>query len=94
MILFYIEFCLARWMSYFDVSSNSWVEAKHRTLVIQHGAGQDYSEFYESFQKDGFYLIVNLAEGGTFTGHLHHNEVMVDGQPQYVRVKSAKVYSF
>ena len=81
-------------ISYFDVSSNSWVEAKHRTLVIQHGASQDYTEFYESFQKDGFYLIVNLAEGGTFTGHVHHNEVMVDGQPQYVRVKSAKVYSF
>jgi len=85
---------LTWWMTYFDLSTNSWVEAEPRTLVIQHGANQDYSEFYESFHKDGFYLIVNLAEGGMFTGHYHHNEVMVDGQAQYVRVKSAKVYKF
>jgi len=85
---------LTWWMTYFDLSSNSWKQAKPRTLVIRHGHSQDYTEFYESFQKDGFYLIVNLAEGGMFTGHYHHNEVMVDGQPQYVKVKSAKVYSF
>ena len=81
-------------MTYFDLSSHSWVQARPRTLVIKRGAGQDYSEFYESFQKDGFYLIVNLAEGGDFTGRYRHYQVMVDGQPQYVRVKSAKVYSF
>jgi len=85
---------LTWWMSYFDLSSNSWKKEEPRTLVIRHGHSQDYTEFYESFQKDGFYLIVNLAEGGMFTGHYHHNEVMVDGQPQYVKVKSAKVYSF
>ena len=89
-----IKFFFVRWITYFDLSSNSWVEEKPRTLVIHHGANQDYSEFYDTFQKDGFYLIVNLAEGGMFTGHYHHNEVMVDGQPQYVRVKSAKVYKF
>ena len=81
-------------MTYFDLASHSWVQEEARTLVIKRGAGQDYSEFYESFKKDGFYLIVNLAQGGKLTGHYHHSEVMADGEPQYVRVKSAKVYSF
>ena len=72
------------------------MKERARTLVIKSGAGQDYSEFYDSLQKDGFYLIVNLAEGGKLIGHEDKvaYEVLVDDQPQYVRVKSAKVYSF
>ena len=81
-------------MTYFDMSTESWVQAPPRTLVIGQNSGQDYSEFYESFQNRGFHLIISLAEGGSFTGHNRHNEVMVDGQPQYVRIKSAKVYGF
>ena len=59
--------------------------------MIAQNSGQDYSEFYESFQNRGFHLIISLAEGGSFTGH---NKVIVDGQPQYMRIKSAKVYGF
>ena len=81
-------------MTYFNLNTNSWVRAEPRTLVIRRGANQDYSQFYNGFQKDGLYLIVNLAEGGIFTGNKQRHEVMVDRQPQNVKIKSAKVYRF
>jgi len=81
---------LTWWMTWFDLGSNSW-ESKHTTLVIQANHGQDYHEFYNSFMGNGFYMIINLAEGGDMPGT---NDVFVDGQPQYVIVKSAKVYGF
>ena len=81
-------------MTYFNLNTNSCVRAEPRTLVIRQGANQDYSQFYNAFQKDGLYLIVNLAEGGTFTGNKQRHKVMVDRQPQYVKIKSAKVYRF
>ena len=82
---------LTWWMTYYDLSSHSWVSAKPRTLSIQSGHGQDYHEFLNSFHNNGFYLIINLAEGGDMP---QTNDVFVNGQPQYVVVKSAKVYGF
>ena len=51
----------------------------------------DYYDFFNSFNGEGFSLLINLAEGGVFPGT---QDVLVDGQPQYVVVKSAKVYGF
>jgi len=82
---------LTWWMTYYDLSSHSWVSAKPRTLSIQSGHGQDYHEFLNSFHNNGFYLIINLAQGGDMP---QTNDVFVNGQPQYVVVKSAKVYGF
>jgi len=82
---------LTWWMSYFDLGSQSWVSAPPRTLVIQSGHGQDFHEFYNTFTGTGFFLIINLAEGGTMPGT---SDVFVNGQPQYIVVKSAKVYGF
>ena len=82
---------LTWWMTFLDVSSNSWVSAQPRTLAIQSGHGQDFHEFYSSFQNNGFFLIINLAEGGDMPGT---NDVFVNGEPQYILVKSAKVYGF
>ena len=59
--------------------------------MIQSGHGQDFHEFYNTFTGTGFFLIINLAEGGTFPGT---SDVLVDGQPQYVVIQSAKVYGF
>merc|ERR1712037_511087 len=82
---------LTWWMSYFDLGSQSWVSAPPRTLVIQSGHGQDFHEFYNTFMGTGFFLIINLAEGGDMPGT---SDVFVNGQPQYIVVKSAKVYGF
>merc|ERR1712109_426818 len=82
---------LTWWMTYFDLGTQSWVSPPPRTLVIQSGHGQDYHEFYNTFTGTGFFLIINLAEGGDMPGT---DSVFVNGQPQYVVVKSAKVYGF
>ena len=54
----------------------------------------DYYDFIKSFNGDGFSLLINLAEGGDFTGGLGNNDVLKDGKPQYLVVQEAKVYSF
>ena len=40
----------------------------------------------------GFYAVINLAEGGTFTGCYSYSCVLVNDEPQYLIIDSAKVY--
>jgi len=82
------------WITYFDLGTNSWT-SMHTTksLFASSGAGNDYSEFYNSFvNANGFYAIVNLAEGGDFPQCFDPSCVFVDGQAQYIVIDSAKVY--
>ena len=77
-------------MTWFDLEDQAW-KSQHTTLVLYDNGGMDYYEFFNSFNGEGFSLLINLAEGGVWPGT---QDVLVDGQPQYVVVKSAKVYGF
>jgi len=77
------------WMSWFDLGSGSW-QKQHTTFSMFAWGNQDYIDFHQSFLHGGFYLIVNLAQGGNWPS----NNVFPDGKPQYMHIKSAKVYGF
>ena len=79
-------------------------------MLYEHG-NNDYYDFYNSFNGEGFSLLINLAEGGVMPGtntgsHFIFqtylilkyctgtHDTFVDGQPQYMKVSSAKVYGF
>lgn len=82
------------WISYYDLGEDSW-KSMHTTksLFKSKGDANDYSDFYNSFANSrGFYAIVNLAEGGNFPQCYEYSCVLIDGQPQYVVIDSAKVY--
>jgi len=82
------------WISYYDLDTYSW-NSMHTTksLFKTRGDGNDYSDFYDSFvNSKGFYAIVNLAEGGSFPNCYEYECVLVDHEPQYVVIDSAKVY--
>jgi len=81
------------WISYFDLNSHSWKKGHYtKSLLKSRGNGNDYNVFYKSFIKaKGFYAIINLAQGGGFTGCFHSNCALKHG-PQYMFVDSAKVY--
>jgi len=81
---------LTWWLTWFDQGSQSWQTA-HTTKVLQKNGNDDYYVFYDSFNGEGFSLLINLAEGGDMPGT---NDVFVDGQPQYMNVQSVKVYGF
>ena len=79
------------WISYFDLGSHSW-RSEHHTKSLFHGRGQDYHEFYNSFvNANGFYAIINLAEGGDWP-NCHHDYCVLTSGDQYLVVDSAKVY--
>ena len=59
--------------------------------MIGRNGNNDYGDFYDSLVGEGFSLLINLAEGGAMPGH---HDTFVDGQPQFMNVKSVKVYSF
>ena len=77
------------WMSWFDQGSGSW-RSDHTTKVLFKNGNNDYNDFYNSFNEEGFSLIINLAEGGDWPS----NNVFQDGQPQKMKISSAKVYGF
>ena len=77
-------------MSWYDLQSQNW-KSEHSTLVLFESGNNDYYDFYNSFNGEGFSLLINLAEGGAFPGT---SDALVDGQPQHIVVKSAKVYGF
>jgi len=81
---------LTWWLTWFDQGSQSWQSA-HTTKVLQKNGNDDYYVFYDSFNGEGFSLLINLAEGGDMP---QTNDVFVDGQPQYMNVQSVKVYGF
>ena len=84
---------LTWWYSWFDINSNQW-ETSHSTLVIVHLHEQDFSEFYKTFNEGGFYLILNIAEGGEMPGVSDSSKLFPDGQPQYMVIESVKTYKF
>jgi hypothetical protein len=79
---------LTWWMTWYDLGSQNW-KSEHSTLVLQQW--NDYWDFYNSFNGEGFSVLINLAEGGNFPGT---SDALIDGQPQLLVVKSAKVYGF
>ena len=81
---------LTWWFTWFDQGSQSWV-SDHTTKVLSRDGNNDYMDFWDSFNGEGFSLLINLAEGGAMP---QTDEVFVDGQPQYMNIKSVKVYGF
>jgi len=81
---------LTWWMTWYDLSSESW-ETSYTTKVLFQSGNYDYYDFYNSFNGEGFSLLINLAEGGTMPGT---TDTFIDGNPQFMRISSAKVYGF
>jgi len=84
---------LTWWTTDFHAPSQEW-KSQHTTKALKIGANMDYWDFFNSFNGEGFSLLINLAEGGIFPGVYHPDEVLVDGKPQYIVIKSVKVYGF
>ena len=81
---------LTWWFKWFDLGSQTWVSRHTTKSLFKHG-GYDYYDFLNSFNGEGFSLLINLAEGGDFPGT---QDVLVDGKKQYLIIKSAKAYGF
>jgi len=81
---------LTWWMSWLDIDTQQWKKA-HTTLSLFKEGNNDYYDFYNSLNGEGFSLLINLAEGGVFP---QTQECLIDGAPQYVVVTSAKAYGF
>ena len=79
---------LTWWMSWNE--NGAWKE-DHTTLSLFKNGNNDYYDFFNSFNGEGFSLLINLAEGGVFPGG---PDCLIDGQPQYVVVQEARVYGF
>ena len=84
---------LTWWFSWLDLSSNQW-KKENTTLSLRCGQNQDYSNFYKVFNDGGFYLILNLAQGGGLTGVSNVSNLIHEGKPQYMVIESVKTYSF
>ena len=84
---------LTWWTTWTDLATNSLKSAQTTKSLFMNG-NNDYWDFYNSFNTEGFSLLINLAEGGYFTGVHDPNDCFVDGKPQYIRIKSARVYGF
>ena len=79
---------LTWWMSWNEYGTQ---KDAHTTLSLFTWGDNDYYDFYNSFNGEGFSLLINLAQGGVFPGT---DQCLIDGQPQYVVVQEAKVYGF
>ena len=80
---------LTWWFTWYDQGSKIW-KSDHTTKVLTKYGNNDYYDFYNSFNGEGFSLLINLAEGGDWPS----NNVFVDNQPQFITIKSVKVYRF
>jgi len=81
---------LTWWFTWYDISTQNW-ESNNTTKVLYEDGDNDYDVFYDSFNGEGFSLLINLAEGGVWP---NTDNLFVDGQPQYMQVSSVKVYGF
>jgi len=81
---------LTWWMTWFDISSQSW-HSEHTTKVLFEHGDYDYYDFFNSFNGEGFSLLINMAQGGVMPGT---HDTFVDGQPQFMKISSVKVYGF
>ena len=52
---------------YSHVLFQSWVSS-HDTKVLYRDGNNDYWDFYNSFDGEGFSLLLNLAQGGVMPG--------------------------
>ena len=50
-----------------ELYRESWETSYTTKVLFEHG-GYDYYDFYNSFNGEGFSLLINLAEGGTMPG--------------------------
>ena len=82
---------LTWWTSWFDLGTQAWKSA-HTTKSLFKNGNNDYDDFFDSFNSEGFSLLINLAQGGQFPQVFNPNDCFVDGKPQYIRIKSVKVY--
>ena len=83
---------LTWWFTWYEPKSKSW-KSDHSTksLFASTADSDDYYDFWDSFDTEGFSLLINLAQGGDFPGT---NDVLVDGQEQTMQISSVKVYGF
>ena len=81
---------LTWWFTWFDYDTNSWKSDHTTRILTKFLNGDDYYDIYDSFNGEGFSLLINLAEGGNWPS----NNVFVDNKPQYMNIKSVKVYCF
>ena len=84
---------LTWWTSWFDLGTQSWKSAQTTKSLFKNG-NNDYLDFFNSFNSEGFSLLINLAQGGEFPQVFNSNDCFVDGKPQFIRIKSVKVYGF
>jgi len=79
---------LTWWFTWCDAFTQEWTST-HKTLVLTDS--NDKQDFYNSFTRNGFNVILNLAEGSDWLQDVSGMDIM---NPQYMRISSAKVYGF
>ena len=78
--------------------------------MLYRDGNNDYWDFYNSFDGEGFSLLLNMAQGGVMPGIKKHfgelvyryfhdsclgtHDTFIDGQPQFMQISSVKVYGF
>jgi len=76
----------------FDFASNEWKSQNStKSLLKSNGEADDFPVFSKSLSGEGFYLVINLAQGGHFTEVKQESDLLVDG-PQLLVIQSTKVY--
>jgi len=80
------------YITYFDFDYKEWYSKTiTKTLLKSNGEADDFPVFSKSLSEEGFYLMINLAQGGHFTDVKQESDLLVDG-PQRIVIESAKVY--
>ena len=79
---------LTWWTSWFDLGYQTWKSA-HATKSLFKSGNSDYYDFYNSFNSEGFSLVINLSQHGDTS-----DDCLVDGKPQYIRIQRVKVDGF
>jgi len=79
---------LTWWFTWCDAFTQEWTST-HKTLVLTDS--NDKQDFYNSFTRNGFNVILNLAEGSEWLQDVSGMDIM---NPQYMKISSAKVYGF
>jgi len=83
---------LTWYITSFDFPSNEWKSQNStKSLLKSNGEADDFPVFSKSLSGEGFYLVINLAQGGHFTEVKKESDLLVDS-PQLIVIESAKVY--
>jgi len=80
---------LTWYITSFDVPTQQWKSQNTtKSLLKSEDEANDYNVFLKSFNGDGFYLLINLAQEGDST----EVQDLLLGGPQHIVIESAKVY--